>query len=282
VGGSHSLEVFATETAGTVSQPGQSVSLVNYALHHPAPNTNDQATPPAASKPFTIGALGAGSDYQGFLDFVGVASLNNGFEGQTKSGIYHSVYDSIYWYTHFSDANQADGRALSQYTAAALLRLGDSSVLPFEFQHLASTISGYLDEIQKEADGSSHRMDFATLHKQLETLRQSGEKYEALLEATELKPAIDSSQAHDLNDLLIRSERAPTRPEGLPNRTWYKHQIYAPGFYTGYGVKTLPGIREAVEAKNWQLAQHEAGVVEECLSDLNRLLDQAVDKLAGM
>jgi N-acetylated-alpha-linked acidic dipeptidase len=282
VGGSHSLEVFAAETADAVSQPGLSVSLAEYAMHHPVPAPNDQPTPPAASKPFTIGALGAGSDYQGFLDYVGVASLNNGFEGQTKSGIYHSVYDSIYWYTHFSDTNQADGRALSQYTAAALLRLADSSVLPFEFQHLANTIGGYLDEIQKEADGSSHRMDFSNLRKQLEALKQSGEKYEALLEAIELRPAINPAQTSDLNELLIRSERTLTRPEGLPNRAWYKHQIYAPGFYTGYGVKTLPGIREAVEAKNWQLAQHQAGVVEECLSDLNRLVDQAVDKLAGM
>jgi N-acetylated-alpha-linked acidic dipeptidase len=281
VAGSHSLEVFATEVADAIPQPGASTSLAEYALHHPPSASSDQPASPAANKPFTLGALGAGSDYQGFLDFIGVASLNNGFEGQTKSGIYHSAYDSIYWYTHFSDTNQADGRALSQYTTASLLRLADSSVLPFEFQHLAATINGYLDEIQKEADTSSHRMDFSNLRKQLEALKQSGVKYEALLEAAEMKPALDAAKARDLNELLIRSERVLTRPEGLPNRPWYKHQLYAPGFYTGYGVKTLPGVREAVEAKNWQLAQHEAGVVEECLSDLNQLMDQAVDKLAG-
>jgi N-acetylated-alpha-linked acidic dipeptidase len=174
-----------------------------------------------------------------------------------------------------------DGRALSEYTAASLLRLADSSVLPFEFQHLANTINGYLDEIQKEADSSSHKMEFTNLRKQLETLKQNGVKYDALLDAARLKPALDPTKTHELNELLIRSERALTRPEGLPNRPWYKHQLYAPGFYTGYGVKTLPGIREAVESKNWQLALHETGIVEGCLSDLNQIVDQAVDKLSG-
>ncbi|HEX4769969.1 MAG TPA: transferrin receptor-like dimerization domain-containing protein [Bryobacteraceae bacterium] len=281
VGGSHSLEVFATEVAGSISQPGTSTSLLEYALHHPPSPTAEQTPPTPPSKTFTLGALGAGSDYQAFLDYIGVASLNSGFEGQTKSGIYHSVYDSIYWYTHFSDTTQVDGRALSEYTAASLLRLADSSVLPFEFQHLANTINGYLDEIQKEADSSSHKMEFTNLRKQLETLKQNGVKYDALLDAARLKPALDPTKTHELNELLIRSERALTRPEGLPNRPWYKHQLYAPGFYTGYGVKTLPGIREAVESKNWQLALHETGIVEGCLSDLNQIVDQAVDKLSG-
>jgi N-acetylated-alpha-linked acidic dipeptidase len=281
VGGSHSLEVFAAEVADSISQPGMSNSLLEYALHHPLSPAAEQPPATPANKTFTLGALGAGSDFQGFLDYIGVASLNSGFEGQTKSGIYHSVYDSIYWYTHFSDGTQVDGRALSEYTAASLMRLADCDVLPFEFQHLASTVNGYLDEIQKEADSSSHKMEFANLRKQLDTLKQNSVKYDALLEAVELKPAIDAAKAHELNELLIRSERVLTRPEGLPNRPWYKHQLYAPGFYTGYGVKTLPGIREAVESRNWQLALHETGVVEECLSDLNQIVNQAVDKLSG-
>jgi N-acetylated-alpha-linked acidic dipeptidase len=226
--------------------------------------------------------LGAGSDYQGFLDYIGIASLNAGFSGQTKSGIYHSVYDDLYWYTHFSDINQADGRALSQYTTTAMLRLADASVLPFEFAHFARVVNGYLDEIQKEAETNSHHLDFSPLRRHLEALTDNAGKYDALLEAAESKSGADAERLRDLNALLIRSERALTRSEGLPNRPWYKHQIYAPGFYTGYEVKTLPGIREAVEEKNWTLAQHETAVVGECLSDLNQVIGQAVDALSGL
>jgi N-acetylated-alpha-linked acidic dipeptidase len=124
-------------------------------------------------------------------------------------------------------------------------------------------------------------MEFASLRHQLETLKQSAQKYDALLEAAELKPALDATRLHELNGLLIRTERVLTRPDGLPNRPWYKHQIYAPGLYTGYGVKTLPGIREAVDNKNWSLAQHEAGIVEDCLVDLNQVVTQAIDVLSG-
>ena len=103
-----------------------------------------------------------------------------------------------------------------------------------------------------------------------------------MLEAAESRSGADPDRLRDLNALLIRSERVLTRSEGLPNRPWYKHQIYAPGFYTGYDVKTLPGIREAVDEKNWTLAQHETAVVGECLSDLNTVLDQAVSLLSEL
>ncbi len=280
IAGSHTLEAFATEAAESVTQPGASASLVDYALHHPS--AADQLTPPAkTNKSFTIGALGAGSDYQAFLDYLGIASLNAGFEGETRSGIYHSIYDSIYWYTHYSDTTQVDGRALSQYTATALLRLADSSVLPFEFDHFANTVNTYLDEIQKQSEADGHKMEFPSLRRQLESLKQSAQKYDALLEAAEMKPTIDTVRLHQLNELLMRTERVLTRPDGLPNRPWYKHQIYAPGLYTGYGVKTLPGIREAVDNKNWTLAQHEAGVVDDCLTDLNQVVTQAIEVLSG-
>jgi N-acetylated-alpha-linked acidic dipeptidase len=278
--GSHTLEAFVADIADTVAQPNTNDTLLQYALHHPTEPTDN---PPPAPKPsVTIGALGAGSDYQGFLDYLGIASLNAGFSGQTKSGIYHSIYDDIYWYTHFSDTNQVDGRALSQYTATAMLRLGNAAVLPFEFTHFAHTVTTYLDEIQKEAEGSGRRMDFGPLRRDLDSVVQNAGKYEALLETIEQKSTADQEHLRELNALLIRTERVLTRPEGLPNRPWYKHQIYAPGFYTGYDVKTLPGIREAVEEKNWSLAQHQTAVVGECLSDMNQVLGQALEILAGM
>ena len=208
--------------------------------------------------------------------------MNEGFAGQTKSGIYHSIYDSIYWYTHFSDGNFVDGRALSQYTATALLRLSDASVLPFEFSRFGNTVAGYLDDIDKQAQRSGQKLDFTALRRQLDILKVSSDKYEALLDAAMQRGVIEPARAEVLNQDLIKTERALTQPEGLPNRAWYKHQIYAPGFYTGYGVKTMPGVREAVDAKDWPLAQKEAAVVEQCLSHFNDVVDAAITAMAGL
>ena len=116
----------------------------------------------------------------------------------------------------------------------------------------------------------------------MDTLRDNGQKYDTLLAAATSKTSLDAGRLRALNQLLVRTERVLTRPEGLPDRPWYKHQIYAPGVYTGYGAKTLPGIREAVEAKKWTLAQRETGIVEECLAEMNQVVTQAIDELSGL
>jgi N-acetylated-alpha-linked acidic dipeptidase len=265
-----------------VQQPNAETNLAEASLHHPPTEAEEERQQPRKKDQFTIGALGAGSDYVAFLDYLGVASMNEGFSGQTKSGIYHSIYDSTYWYEHFSDGDFVDGKALSQYTATALLRLGDSSILPFEFGHFADTVSGYLDEIQKEAQKSGKKLDFEAVRAQVQTLRDSGKKYDTLLATATQKSNLDGTRVASLNAALMRTERALTRPEGLPNREWYKHQIYAPGFYTGYGVKTLPGIREAVDSKNWSLADKETQVVADCLQQMNQAVNDAVNQLSGM
>ena len=280
IGGSHTLEEFATEVAESVSQPGTNLSLAEYAVHHPSPEPSESS--PSRETPFVLSALGAGSDFQGFLDYLGIASMNQGFEGQAKNGIYHSIYDSVYWYTHFSDTTQVDGKALSQFTATALLRLADASVLPFEFTRFARTVSRYADEIQKEAEAGGHKLDFSGLRRQLDILKDKGSNYEALLEATAGKTSLDTFRLLEFNKQLISTERKLTRPEGLPNRSWYKHQIYAPGFYTGYAVKTLPGIREAVETKNWKLAQQQTAIVEQCLTDMNQVVGEATAQMSGL
>jgi N-acetylated-alpha-linked acidic dipeptidase len=285
VSGSHTLEDFAAEVAGAVPQPGSSANLAEASLHHPVGDDGDEPPPSAGAKKqaaFTIGALGAGSDYVAFLDYLGVASMSAGFAGQTKGGIYHSIYDSVYWYTHFSDGSFVCGKALAQYTATALMRLADADVLPFEFGHFVSTVSGYLDEIQKEAKAKGQPLDFTGLMKQLDALKQSGAKFDSLLAAALQKGGLDEAHANAVNDALIKTERVLTRAEGLPNRDWYKHQIYAPGFYTGYGVKTVPGVREAVDSGDWPLAKKEAAIVENCLAQMNQEVSTAINGLSGM
>jgi N-acetylated-alpha-linked acidic dipeptidase len=284
VSGSHTLELFATEVASSVEQPGTSTNLADASLHRPRNSEGDEGDrqTPNPKNAFSIGALGAGSDYVAFLDYLGVASMNEGFGGQTKSGIYHSIYDDPYWYEHFSDSDFVDGRALSQYTATALLRLGDASILPFEFGHFAKTVTGYVDEIEKQAEKSGTKLDFAGLRAQLKQLAEVGAKYDATLNTVSQKSELPADRVSALNAALLRTERVLTRPGGLPNRDWYKHQIYAPGFYTGYGVKTLPGIREAVDSKDWALAQKETGIVEQCLAQLNEVVNQAYAALSGI
>jgi N-acetylated-alpha-linked acidic dipeptidase len=280
--GSHTLEAFASEVAGAVPQPGTSGSLVDAFLANPTVPEGEEQGPPQRRTEFAIGALGAGSDYVAFLDFLGVPSLNAGFAGQSKGGVYHSAYDSIYWYSHFSDGTFVHGRALSQYTATALLRLANASVLPFEFSHFANTVGAYLDDIQKRAQRRGQTLDFGELNQQLEQLRQNGTNLDALMEAAMLRESIAAARLNSVNQALMHSERTLTRSEGLPNRGWYKHQIYAPGFYTGYDVKTIPGVREAVEGSDWALAQKETGLVQQCLQRLNQAVSAAVDGLSGI
>ena len=283
IGGSHTLEVFASEVAADIAQPGTNTSLKEASLHHPRSSEDaDESSHSSEDNGFQISALGAGSDYVAFLDYLGVASMNEGFGGLTKGGVYHSVYDSIYWYMHFADSTFTDSRALAQFTATALLRLADSSVTPFEFGHFANTVSGYLDEIQKLAQRSGQNLEFAFLRQQLNTLRQNGDRYDALLDSVMQRDSVDDRRLKAVNQSLLRSERVLTRSAGLPNRSWYKHQIYAPGFYTGYGVKTIPGVREAVDSKNWPLARKETAAVEDCLRDMNQAVSEAINDLSGL
>src|SRR5579883_56879 len=280
ISGSHTLESFAAEVASSIQQPGTNQTLLEAAVHHPpSADTDDEPAAGKGEKPFSIGTLGAGSDYVAFLDFLGIASMNEGFGGQTKSGIYHSVYDSIYWYEHFSDGTFADGEALSRFTATALLRLANAPVLPFEFTRFATTVEGYVSEIDKEAQQNNVRVNLSPLQHELDTLKENGTRFNNELEAALSKDTLDATRLAKLNDTLLRTERVLTRSEGLPNRSWYKHQIYAPGFYTGYGVKTIPGVREAVDSRNAPLARREVQVVDECLSELNRLVSAAVQQV---
>ena len=282
ISGSQTLEEFATEVARSIEQPGTKTNLLEAARLHARQEQEEEPGPEHPQKLFKMGALGAGSDYVVFLDYLGIASMNEGFGGAGKNGIYHSIYDSIYWYRHFSDATYVDGRALSQFTATALMRLAGASVLPFEFVHFATAVSGYLDEIEKEAKDSGHPMTFARLRKQLVELKRNGSRYNALLRTSMGKETLEQRRLDALNSSLMRTERVLTRSEGLPNREWYKHQIYAPGFYTGYGVKTIPGVREAVDSKDWALAEKEAGVVETCLAAMNSVLSQAITEAGGL
>ena len=259
--------------------------------------------------------MGSGSDYTVFLDHLGIASANLGYGGEDKGGIYHSIYDDFYWYTHFSDTDFSYGRALSQTVGTAVLRLADADLLPFDFTDLADTIHKYADELQKllkkKQDEVTERnkeiqdgvlvanadpkkpyvppmveevpphLNFAPLLNASEALTRTAEHYQKALDKVTENGGlrIGNSSLHDLNAKLILSERRLTSPDGLPGRPWFQHLIYAPGFYTGYGVKTIPGVREAIEQKKWKEADEQMVRVGAVLQDEAALIESAAAEL---
>ena len=263
-----------------------------------------------------IGALGSGSDFTAFLDFLGVASVNMGFGGEDGGGIYHSVYDDFYWYTHFADTNFVYGRALAQTAGTAVMRLADSELLPYDFDNFTETIHRYIDEVQKLAKDKrdeiverNKRIDegmfaaimdphdpwcappkeavppflnFAPLENGLSALQRTAEAYDKALTLASDNggTALARATLKEANQKLIAVERALTLNEGLPNRPWFKHQIYAPGFYTGYGVKTLPAVRESIEQKEWKLADEEIAKVGKVLENAGEAIQGATSELS--
>jgi N-acetylated-alpha-linked acidic dipeptidase len=273
VGGSHTLETFMKEVLRDVNDPLTQKSLLESA----------KARSGAEPKMFHFGALGSGSDYVGFLHHAGVASMNLGFSGSDAGGVYHSAYDTIDWFRRFSDGEMVYGRTLSQVMITTLMRLADAPVLPFEFHTLSRTVHEYVDQIQKEALKGGGTVDLREVQAQLGRLHAASQAYDAELAALMKHVAsIPAEKLTRVNETLEHAERTLLLPDGLPHRDWYRHQIYAPGLYTGYGVKTLPGVREAVDAKRWDEANQQARRVAQILramcgqvEEATRLLKQA-------
>src|SRR4029077_20032560 len=264
-----------------------------------------------------IPALGSGSDYTAFLQHDGVAALNIGFGGEDQGGIYHSIYDDFYWFTHFSDTDFVYGRALAQTGGTAMMRMADADLLPFEFGDFADTVQTYLKELkalsQKMQDDIKERnreieeglfkatndpkrpleppvweavpphLNFAPLENAVDVLNRSAGEYRKALEKANANggAALATASLAEVNKMLIDTERKLTNAEGLPNRPWYKHQLYAPGFYTGYAVKTVPAVREAIELKKWKEADEAIVVVSHLLQDEASLISSAAAKLSG-
>lgn len=310
--GSHVLEKFINGVARDITDPESGVSVEQRLrarrVHDASPATREEVR----NRPdLRIGALGSGSDYTAFLQHIGVPSINLGFGGEDEGGIYHSIYDDFYWYTHFSDTSFVYGRALAQTSGTAVMRLADADVLPYDFTDLAETVQRYVGELKalatgEAADAAEHNremedsnfritndprrpmaapsqqaivphLDFAPLENSADALSRAAARYRASITQVMDAPSASQSGAQftKLNDDLIRSERLFISDAGLPNRPWFKHLLYAPGFYTGYGVKTIPAVREAIEQKNWPLAEREITRVSNALDAEASLVDRA-------
>jgi len=321
MGGSHTLEKFINGVAREIEDPQKGISVWQRSKLSRIRQGSAEARQEARSRPdLRIGALGSGSDYTPFLDHLGVASLNLGYGGEDGGGIYHSIYDDFYWYTRFSDTDFSYARALAQTAGTAVLRLANAELLPFQFTNFADTLRMYLSQLQKllrdTQDDVRERnrqieegvftatadpketfvppsleevpphLNFAPLENAMEALASSADQYEKALAAMRQNGgrALPPAAVRAVNSLLIQSERALTDADGLPGRPWFKHQIYAPGFYTGYGVKTIPGVREAIEQKLWKQAEEEILRVSRILTGEAALIAEAaaiLEKIAG-
>ena len=270
--GSHTLQRFLNEVARDIEDPERGMSVFEAAR---ARQLETAANPELRqeieqSDDLRLAALGSGSDYTVFIDHLTMASLNLGFGGDSPGGVYHSNYDSFHWYLNFSDGDFVFGRALSQLIGTAILRLANAAILPFGFTDLADAMRTLIV--------SDVHSNFEALESALEALEEAGQGYEealAGLSDASAEAVLGNARVSELNQLLYTSERRLGSDEGLPNREWFRHQVYAPGFYTGYGVKTIPGVREGIEEEEWEAARFYVRVVGEALSSLTEQVRQA-------
>src|SRR3989475_151380 len=316
-GGSHTLEKFMNGVARDVEDPEKKISIWKRSqLKQIADASSTEERQEARQRTdLRIRAIGSGSDYTVFLDHLGIATLDLGFGDEDGGGIYHSIYDDFYWYTHFSDTDFSYGRALAQTVGTAVMRMADADLLPYEFTDFADTVHRYLGELQKllkdKQDQVSERnkemdegvfsatadpkktfvppqreevpphLNFAPLENASEALTRSAERYQKAYEkvAKNGDLAMNSASLQIVNAKLLQSERKLASQDGLPGRPWFKHMIYAPGQYTGYGEKTIPGVREASEQTKWKEADDQIQRAAAVLLDEAALIDEAAQEL---
>ncbi len=290
-GGTHGLEHFIDSIAAQVVDPEKNIPVTERTrLRQIAQATPARRAVLRSHSDLPIRALGDGSDYVSFMDFVGIPSLDIGFGGEDHGSQYHSIYDDFYWYTHFEDTTFVYGRALAQVAGSAVLRMADAELLPYNFNNTAETVKTYVDQVQQllktEQDkvAETNReiqegvfratsdpkepiagpkqeqlppfLNFAPLQNGSLALTDAAQAYEAAVAKLESGQgtALDAPAIDTVNQQLMQTERALFLAKGLPGRWYFKHQLYAPGAYTGYGVKTLPAVRESIEQHKWDVA----------------------------
>ena len=261
----------------------------------------------AAGGDLAIGDLGSGSDYTPFVQHLGIASINFEFGSESEQGgVYHSLYDDFEHFERFGDPTGAYSVAMSQTAGRMVLRAADAEIVPLQFGDLAKGVAGHLEELHKLADAMrlhSEALDkaidagaftladdptrkwvaperedaapaiaFGPLDAAVDRLKASAARYDAAAaDAAELTP----DRRAQVDAILLGVEQSLTDERGLPGRPWYKHLIYAPGVLTGYGAKTIPGVREAIEGRRWSEADDYAARTAQVINACSDRLDKA-------
>ena len=315
--GSHDLEKLVNDVIREIDDPEKNIPVWQRArLSRIAKATSQEQRNEIRKRgELTIGTLGDGSDYASFLDHAGVSAVNIGFGGENDADAYHSIYDDFYWYTHFVDTDFSYGRALAQTGGTLVMHLADADVIPFEYTEMAETIGKYVTDLEKllkdKQDEISERnleleegvfaavddprktsappphetvppyMNFAPLKNGVESLKRAADRYQSALAKTQSENVYPlSSQALSLlNTDLLKIERAFLTERGLPERPWFKNQVYAPGAYTGYGAKPLAAVREYMDEKKWLEAEAQIPGLAKVLDRIAVAVGKAADDL---
>ena len=268
--GNHSLQRFVIETSKD-------------AAHPEAPTLFDAWQGQQPGRPLALQPLGSGSDYTVFLDHLGVPSLSLGYG--SPNGIYHSLYDTWYYFQRFGDPGYRYGVAQADMVGRMVMRLANADVLPFDFTDAAEVVAGYLDELI-ELDGE------ARLREELRAIGAATAEYRhaaaetrvalnRLLEGGSTWAQDNRAALADINRLIMQAEREMIDERGLWRRPWYRNVVYAPGYYEGYAAKTLPGVREAMEDGEWEVARDQAAMLVEALRRAAVVLTEAGDRARG-
>jgi N-acetylated-alpha-linked acidic dipeptidase len=312
--GSHSLEPLVNQVARSVGDPETHVSawqrLRAWELLNGTPEDRQEA---ATRHDLRIGALGTGSDFTAFLDHLGIASLDASYRGEdTGGGVYHSIYDDYYWYTHFSDSTFVYGRALSQTDGKLVLRMAQADLLPYDFAALADTLHMYTREVKallanQQAEAKEREtalelnayaltsdprnpmvappalamppfLNFAPLDNAVAALDQSASHY-TVARTHALSGSLATERLNSINEELTQAARKLSSDQGLPRRPWMQNLIYAPGWYTGYDAKTLPGVREAIEQHRYSEANAQIVLVAHAIEDEAAFVEHVANEL---
>ena len=263
----HSLERFIIETSRDAPHP-EAVSLYDaWAAQQP-------------QVPIGVRALGSGSDYTVFLDHLGVPSMSLGYSG--GNGIYHSLYDTFNWFQRFGDPGYRYGVAQADMVGRMVMRLANAEILPFDYTSAADAISQYVDELVAMDDGGRLRSELRSIGAATAELRVAGAEANAAFGRV-LAGGTEWTKSHEqtlqeVNQLIMRAERELIDERGIWRRPWYRNLVYAPGYYEGYAAKTLPGVREAMEAGEWSIARTQAGMLVEALVRATAIVTQASEK----
>jgi N-acetylated-alpha-linked acidic dipeptidase len=303
-------DVVDPETGVSIRDRAAAVVQVRALADDASPEVKANAKGLAAGGDLPVGDLGSGSDFTPFAQHLGIASINLGFGGEGQSGgVYHSAYDTFEHYTRFGDPGFVYGVVLAKTVGRLVLRTADADVVPLHFDNLAQTIASEVKDVEKllsmqrehaetvnrlldqkafavaadpqvssgppERESVPPSIDFTALEKASEHLQASAEAYDRAASA-----GVTEQQARRADPILQRIEQALTDPRGLPGRPWYRHMVYSPGLLTGYGAKTLPGVREAIEGRRWAEATDYIGRTAAALNAASEAIDEASRSLA--
>lgn len=266
-----SLEPMLREVLMDVRDPLTRKSIYEAWLDNQRERSDDANDDPPLTVP-DAGDLGSGSDYTVFLDHLGIPSISMGFNG--PYGVYHSIYDSHYWMDRFGDPGWEYHPLMAEIWGRVALRLANADFVPFDFAEYGRDILRHLEALKKETpEGDDYAAPWDDLKREAENLRRIGDDINAGV-AKLAAGTVEGSKARRVNELLREAEKGFLLDEGLPRRPWFRHAIYAPGFYTGYSSLPLPGPAQAVKDKDGPVFRKQISALLDRLKRVNRTLDQ--------